>query len=80
MSSHVRPSREHLAVEVRSRLQKDLGPYTRVLFERALETIPQASEDALQALEDELAKAPERLERELRNLRRNIHRETSEKD
>ena len=77
MSSHGRPSREHLAAELRSRLQTDLGPYTRALFERALTKIPEDSELFLEALADELAKPPERLERELRNLHRSVHREVS---
>jgi len=77
MSAQERPGREHLATEVRSRLQTDLGPYTRVLLENAVESISEMSDLALETLEAELAKPPERLERELRNLHRNIHRETS---
>jgi hypothetical protein len=60
-----------LAAEVRSRLQAELGPYTRRLFERALQEIPNGSPLFLEGLEEELAKAPERLERELTNTHRN---------
>jgi hypothetical protein len=66
-----------LTVEVRSRLQADLEPHTRVFLERALEAIPEMTDLALETLAAELAKPPDRLERELRNLHRNIHRETS---
>jgi hypothetical protein len=67
MSNYDTPRREHLLAEVRSRLQRDLGPYTRALFEGALDAIPKDSALYLETLEEELAKAPERLERELRN-------------
>ena len=77
MNNHSVPSRERLAAELRSRLQTDLGPYTRAFFERVLSEIPEASELTREALADELAKPPERLERELRNLHRNVHREVS---
>jgi hypothetical protein len=63
------PMREHLAEKVRARLQTDIGPLTRSWLERALEMIP--SEQTVlffELLEEELAKTPERLERELRNL------------
>jgi hypothetical protein len=71
MSNYDTPRRERLAAEVRSRLQTDLGPETRALFERALEAIPKDSPLYLETLEEELAKAPERLERELANSHRN---------
>jgi hypothetical protein len=41
------------------------------LFERALELIPKDGPLYLETLEEELAKAPERLERELRNTHLN---------
>ena len=71
MSNYDTPRREHLLAEVRSRLQTDLGPFTRGLFERALEAIPKEPPLYLETLEEELAKAPERLERELMNSHRN---------
>jgi hypothetical protein len=71
MSNYDTPRREHLSGEVRSRLQMDLGPFTRALFERALEAIPKESPLFLETLEEELAKTPERLERELTNSHRN---------
>lgn len=71
MSNYDIPRREHLLAEVRSRLQTDLGPYSRAMFERALGAIPKDSPLFLETLEEELAKAPERLERELRNSARN---------
>ena len=71
MSDYDTPRRERLLAEVRARLQTDLGPETRDLFERALEAIPKDSPLYLGALEETLATPPERLERELRNTRRN---------
>jgi len=72
MSNYDIPRRERLAAEIRSRLETDLGPHTRDLFERALESLPtDQSVLFLEALEEELAKAPERLERELRNSHAN---------
>jgi len=68
MSNYDIPRREHLAAEIRSRLQTDLGPHTRAFFEGVLESLPkEQSALSFEALEEELAKAPERLERELRN-------------
>lgn len=60
--------REQLETEVCARLQTELGPHTRRLLEHALESLPQESPLFLEALEEHLAMAPERLERELRNL------------
>ncbi len=77
MTTHDKPRQEHLAAELRARLQTDLGPYTRKMFEHALEKIPNGSELFLEALEGELARPADRLERELRNLHRNMYRETS---
>ena len=71
MSDYDQPTRERLLAEVRSRLQTDLGPQTRDLFERAVESIQEGSCLFLKALEDALAKSPERLERELRNIHQN---------
>jgi len=71
MSNYDAPRRERLLTEVRSRLQTDLGPFTRALFERALEAIPKDSPLYLETLEETLTKAPERLERELVNTHRN---------
>jgi hypothetical protein len=71
MSNYDTPRRDRLAAEVRARLQTDLGPHTRDLFERALEAIPKDSPLYLETLEEELAKAPDRLERELANTHRN---------
>jgi len=72
MSNYDMPKREHLTELVRARLETDLGPYTRAFFERALELIPtDQSALYLETLEEELAKAPERLERELRNTHQN---------
>jgi hypothetical protein len=71
MSDYNQPTRERLLAEVRSRLQTDLGPHTRDLFEHAVESIQEGSWLFLKALEDALAKAPERLERELRNIHQN---------
>ena len=71
MSNYDIPKREHLLAEVRSRLERDLGPQTRAFFERALEAIPKDSALYLETLEEELAKMPERLERELRNTHQN---------
>jgi hypothetical protein len=73
MSNYDIPIRERLLAEVRSRLQTDLGPHTRSFLESALENIPKdQSASYLETLEEELAKAPERLERELTNLYRNM--------
>jgi len=72
MSNYDIPRRERLTAEVRARLETDLGPYTRALFERALESIPtEQSALFLETLEEELAKMPDRLERELRNTHQN---------
>jgi hypothetical protein len=71
MSNYDTPRRERLAAEVRARLQTDLGPHTRALFERVLEVVPKDSPLFLETLEEELAKVPERLERELVNTHRN---------
>ena len=71
MSNYDQPRRERLLAEVSSRLKTDLGPHTRALLERALEAIPTDSALYLETLEEELAKAPERLERELRNVHAN---------
>ena len=71
MSYYDVPKREHLLTEVRARLQTELGPFSRALFERALEAIPKDSALYLETLEEELAKAPERLERELANSHKN---------
>lgn len=68
MSNYDMPRKERLGAEVRSRLETNLGPHTRVLFENALGLLPQESPLFLEALEEHLAMAPERLERELRNL------------
>lgn len=73
MSNYDIPIRECLLAEIRSRLQTDLGPHTRRFFESALENIPKdQSASYLETLDEELAKAPERLERELTNLYRNM--------
>lgn len=73
MSNYDTPRRERLAAEVSSRLETELGPYTRALFEHTLESIPkEQSALYLETLEEYLAKAPERLERELRNSHRNM--------
>ena len=71
MSNYDTPRKEHLAAEVRARLEMDLGPYSRAFFERTLNDIPNGSPLFLGGLEDELVKAPERLERELINTHRN---------
>jgi len=72
MSNYDIPKREHLAELVRARLETDLGPYTRAFLERTLELIPiDQSALYLETLEEEMAKAPERLERELRNTHQN---------
>lgn len=68
MSTYDMPRRERLTAEVQARLQTELGPHTRVLFENALELLPLESPLFLQALEENLAMSPERLERELTNL------------
>jgi DNA-binding transcriptional regulator YbjK len=70
MSDHNISKRERLAAEVRSRLQADLPPHTRELFERAQTLLPDGSELYLATLEEMLAMAPERLERQLANLHR----------
>ena len=70
MSDHNIPKREHLAAQVRSRLRTALPPYTRALFERAQTLLPDGSELYLASLEEMLAMAPERLERQLANLHR----------
>ena len=72
MSNYDTPRRGHLLAEVRSRLETDLGPETRGYFEHVLEDIPTGSELFLGALEDYLAMAPERLERQLANAYRNL--------
>jgi hypothetical protein len=72
MSNYDIPRREHLAELVHARLETDLGPYTKAFFERALELIPtDQSALYLETLEEELAKMPDRLERELRNTHQN---------
>jgi hypothetical protein len=64
--------RERLAAELRVRLQTDLGPYTRTWFERALEMVPnEKSVFFFELLEEQLARPPERVERELRNTHLN---------
>lgn len=69
MSHYDIPKREHLAAQVRARLESDIGPLTRSWLERVLEMIPtEQTVLFFELLEEELAKAPERLERELRNL------------
>jgi hypothetical protein len=70
MSDHDIPKRERLAAQVHSRLQTDLPPHTRALLERAQSLLPEGSELYLAALEEMLAMAPERLERQLANLHR----------
>ncbi len=69
MSNYEMQRREQLAGRVRARLETDLGPLTRAWLKRALEMIPK-EETVLffELLEEELAKPPERVERELRNL------------
>lgn len=63
------PRREHLAAAVRARLQTDVGPLTREWLEHALEMIPNEQTILFfELLEEELAKPPERVDRELRNL------------
>ena len=72
MSNYDIPKREHLLAEVRLRLETDPGPHTRRFLESALENIPKdQSATYLETLGEELAKSPERLERELTNLYRN---------
>jgi len=72
MSNYDIPRRERLAAEVCARLQTDLGPYSRTFFERALEAIPiEQTVLFFETLEEYLARAPERLERELRNSHMN---------
>ena len=64
-----KPRREHLAEKVRVRLQTEVGPFTRSWLEHTLEMIPNEQTVLFfELLEEELAKTPERLERELRNL------------
>lgn len=68
------PKREHLAELLRARLQTELGPFTRSWFERALEMIPnEQNVFFFELLEEELARPPERVERELRNLHNARH-------
>jgi hypothetical protein len=72
MSNYDIPSRERLAAEVRARLETDLGPHTRAFFEDVLESIPEEQfVKSLEIIEEYLARAPERLERELRNAHQN---------
>ncbi len=72
MSNYDMPKRERLTAEVRARLETDIGPFTRSWLERALEMIPkEQSIFFLDLLEEDLAKSPERLERELRNTHLN---------
>jgi len=72
MSNYDLPRREHLAELVRARLETDLGPYSRTFFEGALEAIPiEQTVLFFETLEEYLARAPERLERELRNSQMN---------
>ncbi len=70
MSEHGIPKREHLAAQIRARLETDLPPHTRALFERAQTLLPEGSELYLASIEEMLAMAPERLERQLANLYR----------
>jgi DNA-binding transcriptional regulator YbjK len=66
MNDYDRLTRERLLAEVRSRLQTNLGPHSRDLFEHALESISEGSCLFLKALEDALV-SPVTSNRSLQN-------------